>query len=83
VNELPSHRHDWKAFSGPATGQTPINASVASPAANFYDNQKTNLKNMNPAMVSNTGGSRSHTNYQPFLCVHYIIALFGIYPSRH
>lgn len=83
VNQLPSHRHNWRAFSGPATGQTPVDSSVASPAANFYDNQASNLQNMNSGMVQNTGGSRSHTNLQPFLCIHFIIALVGIYPSRH
>jgi microcystin-dependent protein len=34
-------------------------------------------------MVTHTGGSRSHTNLMPFLCVNFIVALFGIYPSRH
>ena len=29
-----------------------------------------------------TGGSQSHTNVQPFLCVNFIIALVGVYPSR-
>jgi microcystin-dependent protein len=33
--------------------------------------------------ITNVGGSRSHTNLQPFLCIHFIIALFGIYPSQH
>jgi microcystin-dependent protein len=32
--------------------------------------------------VSMVGGSRSHTNMMPYLCVHFIVALFGIYPSR-
>lgn len=32
--------------------------------------------------VSNSGGSQFHTNIQPFLCVNYIIALQGTFPSR-
>jgi len=32
--------------------------------------------------ISNTGGSQSVNNMQPFLGVNYIIALFGLYPSR-
>ena len=27
------------------------------------------------------GGSQPHTNFQPYLCVNYIISLFGIFPS--
>lgn len=33
--------------------------------------------------VGNTGGNQSHTNMQPFLGVHYVICLQGIYPSRN
>ena len=32
--------------------------------------------------VGNTGGSRAHTNLQPTLCINFIVALVGIYPSR-
>ena len=32
--------------------------------------------------VTSTGGSQPHTNMQPFLAINYIIALYGIFPSR-
>lgn len=32
--------------------------------------------------VNNTGGNQSVNNMEPWLAVNYIIALFGIYPSR-
>jgi microcystin-dependent protein len=38
---------------------------------------------MAAANVDHVGGSRDHTNEMPYLCVHFIVALFGIYPSRH
>jgi microcystin-dependent protein len=28
------------------------------------------------------GGSQPHTNFQPYLCVDFIISLFGIFPSQ-
>ena len=31
--------------------------------------------------ISPTGGSQPHTNFQPYLCVDFIISLFGIFPS--
>jgi microcystin-dependent protein len=34
-----------------------------------------------PQTVSPTGGSQPHTNFQPYLCVDFIISLFGIFPS--
>jgi microcystin-dependent protein len=38
---------------------------------------------MNPAAVSNTGGSQAHNNLQPYLVLNFIIALQGIFPSRN
>ena len=34
-----------------------------------------------PASVGAVGGSQPHTNFQPYLCVDFIISLFGIFPS--
>jgi len=33
--------------------------------------------------IANTGGTQPHTNLMPTLCIHFIIALVGIYPSRN
>ena len=38
--------------------------------------------NMNAAAISSVGGSQPHTNFQPYLCVDFIISLFGIFPSQ-
>jgi microcystin-dependent protein len=31
--------------------------------------------------VNPVGGSQPHENRQPFLCINYIISLFGLFPS--
>ena len=36
---------------------------------------------MSPQSVGPVGGSQPHTNFQPYLCVNYILSLFGIFPS--
>jgi len=36
---------------------------------------------MNNATMQGTGGSQPHNNFQPYLCVDFIISLFGIFPS--
>ena len=38
---------------------------------------------MNTAMIGNAGGSQPVPNIQPVLCVTFIIALQGIFPSRN
>jgi microcystin-dependent protein len=37
---------------------------------------------MNPSTITPTGGSQPHDNMLPYLCVTYIISLFGIFPSQ-
>lgn len=84
VNQLPSHTH-------PFTGSTD-NGLDSNPQGNFlasstvlqpYSESEALDTSMASAAITSVGGSRSHTNLQPFLCVHFIVALFGIYPSRH
>ena len=36
---------------------------------------------MNAPSITPVGGSQPHENMQPFLCINYIISLFGIFPS--
>ena len=43
------------------------------------DNPSTTLS---PQAVGSTGGSQPHNNFQPYLCVDFIIPLFGIFPSQ-
>lgn len=38
--------------------------------------------NLNAQAVGITGGSQPHENMQPFLCISFIISLFGIFPSQ-
>jgi microcystin-dependent protein len=32
--------------------------------------------------ITSVGGSQPHTNFQPYMCVDFIISLFGIFPSQ-
>ncbi len=84
VNQLPSHQHNVSASaSGASSGDPSGKVSASTAPTNIYSNALATAQNMSGAAISTVGGSRSHTNLMPFLCVHFIIALFGIYPSRH
>jgi microcystin-dependent protein len=37
---------------------------------------------LNPAAVTPVGGSQPHENTQPFLCINFIISLFGVFPQQ-
>jgi microcystin-dependent protein len=36
---------------------------------------------MNTAAITIVGGSQPHSNFQPYLCINFIISLFGIFPT--
>jgi microcystin-dependent protein len=44
--------------------------------------QDTTDTNLNAAAITPVGGSQPHTNFQPYLCVDFIISLFGIFPQQ-
>ena len=83
INQIPSHNHTINATSVVGTTNDPTNNFLANTGS--FDNEYGTSANttLNPLAASNTGGSQSHNNIQPFCCVNYIIALEGIYPSRN
>ncbi|BCX49741.1 microcystin dependent MdpB family protein [Haloferula helveola] len=82
VNQLPSHTHGG-AVHCPDNAETtvPVGAVPARPGHDLYIDDAPDTS-LNSAAVTNTGGSQSHDNLMPSLCVNFIIALVGIYPSR-
>jgi microcystin-dependent protein len=80
IAELPEHTHVAQASSSfTGTQALPINAFLA-PVNNTY-HSPTNLTSIQPASVTNVGGSQAHLNMQPFLILSFCIALQGIFPS--
>lgn len=83
ANQIPSHTHAFSAST--ATGaQTNLenNVLAESPQIQMYIEDSPSAA-LNSASISSVGGSQDHSNIMPYLCVNFIIALFGIYPSRH
>ncbi len=84
VNQIPSHSHPWLASTNPATQSIPAGQV---PGSNVPNNIYRTMAppppqvNMAAQMIAPVGGSQPHTNFQPYLCVDFIISLFGIFPS--
>jgi microcystin-dependent protein len=83
TNQIPVHTHQALGSTNTATGSAPqgnvLSAlSVATNSAYGTDNPQANL---DPQSMTGVGGSQPHTNMQPYLCVSFIISLFGIFPS--
>lgn len=84
VNQMPAHTHGMKGSSDSGSAASPSNATVGRTTNfDFYRASGSPGANMSSTAISSVGGSQSHTNLQPFLCIYFIIALFGIYPSRN
>jgi microcystin-dependent protein len=84
VQQIPIHTHPMPGSSGAATTADPTNnilatAPLATTFAYGTDNPLTALASK---AVSPVGGSQPHENFQPYLCVDFIISLFGIFPSQ-
>ena len=83
VNQLPSHRHAINATKVAAAANDPKDSLIGdSPAVDIFTESAPSL-NLAATAITGVGGSRSHTNLMPALCIYFIIALFGIYPSRN
>ncbi|MBE0611631.1 MAG: phage tail protein [Dehalococcoidia bacterium] len=81
VNQIPAHSHPLLASAGPGNGNNPGgNVTGESAAVKLYVSE-TPTADLNPQAVGSVGGSQPHENMQPFLCISFIISLFGIFPS--
>jgi len=81
VQQIPAHSHPLLASTNVATQSSPANNVVAqSTSADLYIEDVPNV-GLNAQSISPLGGSQPHQNFQPYLCVSFIISLFGIFPS--
>jgi microcystin-dependent protein len=82
TQQIPNHTHALLVSSDVASQTNPNNNMVAqSTQATIYLTDDPNAS-MAPQVVSPIGGSQPHENMQPFLCINYIISLFGLYPNQ-
>ena len=85
MSETPAHNHFVKAVdSGPSTLNDPTSAYLGNSLPNnFYSTVPGSQVALNPATLSNVGGSQAHSNQQPFLVIGFCVALQGIFPSQN
>jgi len=81
VNQIPAHSHPMLASADPTmTPNAAGNVLGTPPTATPFFAANPNLS-LAPQSVSSVGGSQPHDNFQPYLCISFIISLFGIFPS--
>ena len=75
--------HPFQASSDGGNASSPAGAVIANGPSIKMFIEDTVDSALAATSVTATGGSQSHANVMPFLCINFIIALFGIFPSRN
>lgn len=82
ANQIPAHTHSFLATTNVGNQPVPTNQVVSqSPQIQLYieDAQDSNFA---ASALGPNGGGQPHSNLQPYICINYIISLFGIFPSQ-
>jgi microcystin-dependent protein len=83
TQQIPVHTHAFQATNNQASSFAPLNqvpgvTQLATTTPYGTDNPLVSLASN---ALQPIGGSQPHDNMQPYLCVSFIISLFGIFPQ--
>jgi microcystin-dependent protein len=82
TQQVPAHSHPMVASLDNALfPQLSNNLPAAPTAIDTYRAVAANVP-LHASAVQPQGGSQPHENTQPFLCINFIISLFGVFPSQ-
>jgi len=84
VSQIPAHSHPYLGTTNFTNVGAPTQALVGQNAlgnAKLYSSVAPTAV-MAPTAITSTGGSQPHSNFQPYLCIDFIISLFGVFPSQ-
>jgi microcystin-dependent protein len=79
VNQIPIHTHALLGTDAAASSTDPTSHVPGKPDKNLYRAGPAAVP-MAAQAIGPAGGSQPHDNFQPYLCVDFIISLFGIFP---
>ena len=81
TQQIPSHNHPFLGSNAVANDPNPTGNTLGeSSAISLYQSEAPAIP-MASVAIGSIGGSQPHNNFQPYLCVDFIISLFGIFPS--
>ncbi len=83
VNQIPAHTHPAVGSTNTTSSNSPTNnvPGRVTIAGVFPYGTDGPFGPISPSAIGSVGGSQPHNNFQPYLCVDFIISLFGIFPS--
>ena len=81
IQQIPNHNHAFIGTGNPGTTTNPPQNIVAQNSGNNIYIEDQAFVALAPQSLLPDGGSQPHENLQPYLCVAFIISLFGLFPS--
>jgi microcystin-dependent protein len=81
TTQIPAHAHTLLASQDVPTGSSPQSNVTGQAAAKLYRTGSPTVALASNA-VGSVGGSQPHSNFQPYLCINFIISLFGTFPHQ-
>jgi microcystin-dependent protein len=85
TQQIPAHSHQAIGTTDGASLLSPQNGVLAqassTQAGMMSYNPPPPAVSMLATEVTTVGGSQPHDNVQPFLCINFIISLFGVFPT--
>jgi microcystin-dependent protein len=83
TQQIPIHTHPALCSSGGGSPSSdPAGGTWAPSDVNQYGSGTTGFMGSSAILTTGAGGSQPHDNLIPYLCVNYIISMFGIFPTQ-
>ena len=85
ISEIPAHSHDLNATGDQGESADPDDKVLTSTARRnspVYTTPPATPTSLATGHITPQGGGQAHNNMQPFLVIHFVIALRGLFPSR-
>jgi len=83
ATQIPAHSHSVYGAVNGTRSSNPGGNLLASGEMDLYNRDTTGAVELSAAAVASNGGGQPHNNLQPFLCMNFVIALEGVFPSRN
>jgi microcystin-dependent protein len=80
--QIPTHTHPYTASTAAATSNDPAGLVLGQTIQRAIYTEDTTTTALAATSITPVGGSQPHENCQPFLCINFIISLFGVFPSQ-
>lgn len=79
AQQIPAHSHALLISANATNSRNPAGNVLGAPLTTPFFPEAPNLS-LAAQAISSTGGNQPHTNVQPYLCLNFIISLYGIFP---